>query len=627
MKSKIWNHIRKELGLWSPVVPLGIIMIIAVILIRMTGGFKFLEWMFFDTLLRLRPQEQLDERVVIVGIDEKDIQSVGQYPVPDGRIAELITTLETYEPLAIGLDIFKNVSVQSGGEELTRVLQENTNIFGIEKIFPPGEIPPPPSLSPEQVGFVDLFNDIDTKIRRYLLYTSNLKNSKNREEYKYSLALQLVLEYCKKNAINVGTGKNDPNTIMFNQIELPRITSNFGGYVGVNDGGLWTLINFRNSSRPFHVVSLRDVLNDKVDRNLLRGRIVLIGNLNASTADVFYTHALPTQNLEGQIYGVDYHAHVISQVLSTIIDKRPMLYSWEDGREYTWIAIWGFLPIIIGRLTQSVWKNVFSVGIAGIFLLSCGYIMLWQWGLWIPIAPSLLVLAVNYVSVFVFYQHDKFLRSQIKERQETIQYIFAVIHNGPLQNLGYVLQHMRTKDMNYERLLEHVEKIDKEIREIGEFSKLQALTEEESLRLGSGLILELTQPLHNLLYEVYSSTLERNDFEYFETLKVKIRDFEPIDDKYISMEDKRRICLFLEEALCNIGKHAQGVKCVQASGVYSNNKYKLWVKDNGCGMKSKLENKGTRNSKMIAKQLRGKFRRESVSPHGTICELSWTPTK
>ena len=85
--------------------------------------------------------------------------------------------------------------------------------------------------------------------------------------------------------------------------------------------------------------------------------------------------------------------------------------------------------------------------------------------------------------------------------------------------------------------------------------------------------------------------------------------------------------MFLEEALCNVGKHAQGVKRVQALGTYSANQYKLWVKDNGAGIQSCLENKGTKNSKALAKRLKGNFRRESLSPRGTICELSWTLRK
>ncbi|MEH1934511.1 MAG: CHASE2 domain-containing protein [Nostoc sp.] len=631
MRRRIWNRIYQEIGLWSLAAPPGILVLVLVILIRMVGGMQSLEWMFLDTMLRLRPPEKLDERVVIVGIDEKDIEWVKQYPVPDGKIAELLTKLETYKPLAIGLDIFKNVPVEPGGEQLAKVWRENTNIISIEKILPPKEIYPARSLPPEQIGFVDLLNDADSKNRRYLLYTTNPKNDK---EDKYSLALQLVTRYLKTKGIELETGKNDPNTIMIQGTELPRITDNFGGYVGINhgDGGLSILMNFRNNYQPFHVVSLRDILNDKNEKvyaKLLRDRIVLVGNRNLSVGDIFYTSALPTLELKGQIYGVDYHAHVISQILSSVIDGRPMLHSWGDMGEYIWIVIWGFLPIIIGRLTQSVWKNLFSVGIAGVCLFSYGYMMLWLWGIWIPVAPSLMILAVNGVglSAFAFYQHDKFLRSQINERQNTIQHTFTVIHNGPLQTLAYGLKHMRAKDVPYERLLGQFEKLDREIREIGEFLKLETLTKEESLRLGSGLILELNRPLHDLLYEVYSSTLDRHDFEYFKTLKVKIRNFEPIDDKYLSMEQKREICLFLEEALCNVGKHAQGVKHVQATGVYAANQYNLCVKDNGSGIQSKLENKGTKHSKLLARQLGGEFRRESLSPRGTICELSWKPTK
>ncbi|MBD2565697.1 MULTISPECIES: sensor histidine kinase [Nostoc] len=629
MKRRIWNRIWKEFGLWSLAARPGITVLLLVMLIRIAGGMQSWEWMLLDTMLRLRPVEKPDERVVIVGIDEKDIEWVKQYPIPDEKIAELLTKLETYKPLAIGLDIFKNVPVEPGGEKLAQILRANSNIIGIEKIFPPGETSPPQSLPTERVGFVDLFNDEDSKNRRYLLYTKKRNKSNNINEDKYSLALQLVTKYLKTQKIELETGKNDPYTIMVRGIELPRITENFGGYVKVDDGGLPILMNFRNSERPFNVVSLRDILSQKVDAKLLRDRIVLVGNRNMSAGDIFYTSALPNLKLSGQIYGIDYHAHVISQILSSVIDSRTMLHSWGEFGEYTWIFLWGFLPIIIGRLTQSVWRNLLSVGVAIFCLFSCGYMMLWVWGLWIPVAPSFLILAVNGVglSAFAFYQHDKFLRSQINERQSTIQNTFTVIHNGPLQTLAYGLKHMRAQDIPYEQLVGQFEKLDREIREIGEFLKLEALTTEESLRLGSGLILELNRPLHDLLYEVYSSTLERKDFEHFKTIKVKIRNFDPIDDKYLSIEEKRGICLFLEEALCNVGKHAQGVKRIQASGVYSASKYNLWVKDNGSGIKSKLENKGTKYFKILAKQLGGEFRRESVSPCGTICELSWKPMK
>ncbi|MEM9924532.1 MAG: CHASE2 domain-containing protein [Cyanobacteria bacterium P01_D01_bin.50] len=628
VRTRIWSRIYKEFKLWLRAAPPGAIVLVAIIIIRMAGGMQSLEWMFLDTMLRLRPVEPLDQRVTIVGIDAEDIESVKQYPVPDGKIAELLTKLESYKPRAIGLDLFKNVPVKPGSEQLSRVFQENTNITGIEKILPPGETLPHKSLPPKQVGFVDLHNDEDSKNRRYLLFTPNPQNL---QEDKYSLALRLVAKYFSAEKTDLETGKNDPNAIMIRGRELPRISnSNFGGYVGIDDGGTSILMNFRNNSQPFPVVSLRDVLAGKVDAELLRSRIVLIGNRNMSAGDIFYTSALPNLKLKGLIYGVEYHAHAVSEILSYVIDGRPMLNSWGDIGEYIWIIIWGFVPIALGRMTQSVWGNLLSVGVAGVGLFTYGYVMLWLWGMWIPIAPNLLILAANGVglSAFAFYQHDKFLRSQIELRQKTIEYTFNVIHNGPLQILAYGLRHMRAKDIPYEKLIWQFERLNQEIREISEFLKLEALEEKEVLRLGSGLILDLKRPLHDLLYEVYSSTLERKDLEYFQTLKVKIRNFDPIDDKHLNREQKRGICLFLEEALSNVGKHAKGVKRVQASGAYFANQYKLWVKDNGPGIQpSKSENKGTKCCKALAKELGGEYRRESLSPRGTICELSWVPMR
>ncbi|WP_026100474.1 CHASE2 domain-containing protein [Fortiea contorta] len=624
MSRRIWNRIRKELRLWSVAAPPGIMILLLVVFIRLVGGMQSWEWMLLDTMLRLRPIESVDERVVIVGIDEEDIALAKQYPVPDQKIAELLTKLETYQPLAIGLDIFKNVPVEPGGAQLAQVLQNNSHIIGIEKLFRPEPVPPPQSLPKERVGFVDIINDEDSKNRRYLLFTSNPQNI---NEDKYSLALRLVMQYLQAKKIELETGTNDGNTIMIRGREFPRINSTFGAYTGINDKGLSILINFRNTAQAFRVVKMRDVMNNNVDPKLLRDRIILLGNRIMSASDIFYTSALPNLKLSGQIYGIDYHAHVVSQILSHVEDNRPMLHSWSNIAEDIWIFVWGFLPIVIGRLTQSVWQNLLGVGVAGVCLFGCGYLLLWVWGVWIPVAPSLLVLAANGVglSAFAFYQHDKFLRSQIQERQNTIKYAFDVIHNGPLQTLAYGLKHMRAQDIAYEQLLKQFEKLDLEIREVGDFLRRDALSTEESLRIGSGLILELNRPLHDLLYEVYSSTLERKDFENFKTIRVKTRNFEPIHDKYLSKEDKRGICLFLEEALCNVGKHAHGAKRVEASGIYGANIYKLCVKDNGLGITSNVENKGTKHSKSLAKQLKGEFRREALVPRGTICELSWKP--
>ncbi|MBO1054251.1 hypothetical protein FJR01_17780, partial [Dolichospermum sp. UHCC 0299] len=49
----------------------------------------------------------------------------------------------------------------------------------------------------------------------------------------------------------------------------------------------------------------------------------------------------------------------------------------------------------------------------------------------------------------------------------------------------------------------------------------------------------------------------------------------------------------------------------------------LSIMDNGLGINSSKEGWGTKQFKNLAQQIKGKFRRVSLYPQGTLCELSW----
>jgi CHASE2 domain-containing sensor protein len=624
---------HRELEIWRSAALPGLMVLLVVIIARLFGSLQVLEWMMLDKFLRLRPAEPIDERVVIIGIDENDITKVGQYPIPDGEIADLLNKLETYKPRTIGLDIFKNFPVQPGRDRLIQTFQNNPNILSIKKLINP-TVPPPNFVSEERIGIVDVHNDKDGKNRRYILWSPHPDEPKNDNKDGYSLALRLAENYLKGMKISLETGIKDQDTIRFNHIELPRIVQNFGGYVDKihpDDfpGELEILMNFRQGKKPFRIISLEDIKTDKFDPNWLHNRIILIGNFSISVGDNLYTLATPGMENAGQIYGVEYHAHAVSQIVSAVLDNRPLLHVWEKNWEYLWIVIWGITPIAIGRFTQSIRKNLLGVSLVGFLVIGSAYISLLVWGVWIPVVPSILTLAINGVglSAFAFYQNDKLMRSKIDERQQTLENTFNLIHNGPLQTLASGLRDLREQDLPNEKLIFQFEKLNYEIREIGDFLKLEALTNNESLRLGSGLKLDLKRPVHDLFYEVYTSTLERDDLKYLETLKVKTRTFEPIDDKYLSMDLKRELCIFLEESLCNVGKHARGVKRVEATGICVSGIYELCIKDNGSGLSQEGEHRGTKHSKKLAWQLNGDFQREAINPQGTLCQLTWELTK
>lgn len=616
----IWRKIKKELAIWRTGALPGFAVLTIVIIARLYGLLQPLEWMAFDNFLRLRPAEPMGDRITIIGITENDIESAKTYPIPDKEIAVLIRKVQNYKPRVIGLDLVRNVPIAPGHKELVDVFKQSQNLIAIEKVLPP-QYPPPPDVPNNQVGFADALSDKDGNSRRILLGTPSSPNS---QDYKFSLPLRLAEAYLSREGIPLKNGTRDPDTMRFASVEIPRVSPNTGGYVGIDAGGVQTLLNWRSGKESFRVISLNDIKINNFEPEWLRDRIVLIGITAPSVPDYINTEAVADLKPDGHIFGVKFHAHACSQIISAVLNGRPLLKVWSDEWEYLWIAVWGFVPIFIGRLTQSAFKNLFAVGVTSLSLVGGSYLLL-TWGWWVPVAPNLLILSINGVglSAFAFYQRDRALQSQIDERQRTIENTFTHIHNGPLQTLANALRCVQEKDFPQEKLHRQLENLDLEIRAIGEHLKLEALNQEESLFLGSGLKLDLKLPIHELFYEVYTSTLKR-DLPHFQNLKVKSRSFEPIKEKYLSTEQKRELCQFLEEALCNVGKHALGAKRIQATGKENQGRYTLSIKDNGCGIYSNLENKGTKQAINLARKLGGDFKREPVSPRGTLCELTWS---
>ncbi|GJD19211.1 possible Sensor with Chase2 domain [Rivularia sp. IAM M-261] len=614
--TQIWKSIKKEISIWRQAALPGFAVTTIVVIARLNGLLQPLEWMALDNLFRLRPAEPIDNRITIIGINEDDIKKVGTYPIPDREIAVLINKVQSYQPKVIGLDLVRNVPIEPGSQELANVLKKSENLIAIEKVLPT-EYPPPPNIPPNRIGFSDVLVDTDGNTRRLLLGTPS-KNG-----YKFSLSLRLAETYLSTKGISLKNGIHDPDAMRFAEVEIPRVFPNTGGYVGTDAGGVQTLLNWRSGEEPFQTLSLNDIKTAKFEPNLLRSRIVLIGMTAPSVSDYVNTNAVIGLKPYNHIYGVKFHAQATSQIISAVLDKRPLLRAWSDGWEYLWIISWGIISIIIGRLTQSAFKNLIVTGITSFILIGTSYLFFLQ-GLWIPVAPNLLILAINGVglSAFAFYQRDRALQSQIEERQRAIENTFTYIHNGPLQTLANTLRCIQEEGFPKDKIYSQLTRLNQEIRNVGEHLKSESLNEEESLFLVSGLKLNLKLPLHELLYEVYTSTLKR-DLPHFENLKLKARSFDPIDEQQLNTEQKRELCQFLEEALCNVGKHAIGAKRIQATGKGSDGKYTLSIKDNGCGINSNLENKGTKQAVNLAKKLRGSFKREPITPRGTLCELTW----
>ncbi|BDA76290.1 similar to adenylate cyclase (plasmid) [Calothrix sp. PCC 7716] len=620
------------MNIWRIGVLPGIAAIGLTIIARMLGSLQSLELAAYDTFMRLRQDEPIDERILIVGINEEDIRRIKQYPIPDGEIAKLLRTLQSYQPAAIGLDIYRDIRVEPGHNELASAFQEMKNVIGIEKVLPGIDgftVNPPLNLPSEQVGFVDTLVDKDGKQRRTLLGTPDLK-----DEWRLSLSLKLTDIYLKKQGINrkEEQSPSEGYLIKFNSTKIPKFLPNDGGYIYADKGGYQTLINFRSNIKPFRIVSLTDINNKKVDASWIRDKIVLIGLTTPSIKDYTLSDTIKAKNIP-LIYGVEIHAHVTSQLISSVLNQRPFIKTWADSWEYLWIISWGIIVIALRRKNFSPLIRIIVINGIIIFFITISYSLLTlSW--WTPFIPSLLILFLNAFSILIaaIDRYEENWRLRIQVQKLVINKTFDIIHNGPLQTIARMIKQVEeNKEIsNTQNFLSELRQLNQDLRGVYKLVKQENFIANNTFYINQEQEIDLKRPLHEALNEVYIEVFDR-DFPCFKTIKFNIINFQPLNEKNLSAELKHSICRFLEEALCNVGKYAQNTTRLEISCECKKGKNIIIVKDNGLGVQkfnhSSYQGFGTQQAMTLAKQLRGKFERLPNSPKGTICQLSWSTHK
>ncbi|MBN8564227.1 MAG: CHASE2 domain-containing protein [Leptolyngbya sp. UWPOB_LEPTO1] len=611
-----------------------------VIVARTSGVLQSFERQALDSLLHLRPAEPTDERVLIVGIDEEDIRRARTYPIPDRDLAKLIQTLKQKQPAVIGLDIFRDLPVPPGHADLVKTFRASSqNLVGIEKIL--GEqgdstINPPPDLPPDQVGFVDAVLDPDGKLRRSLLGTHT-----NNGDYRFSLTIRLAERYLStQKGISLDSGIRDSINMRFGSTELQHLSPNSGSYVGEDTGGNQILINFRSGSQPFRVVAMKEVLSGSVPSDWIRDRIVLIGIMSHSAGDIVYTNAI--HNSSGLMFGVEAQAHATSQIVSAVIDGRSLISAWADEWEYLWIVGWTVIGIALGWWLRLSLRLLAGLILAGVLLVGVSYGLLIL-GWWVPVVPPLLVFLGTMIAFG--FRYDRNLKDQISERQFIIERTYDEIHRGSLNVLARIQRNSQEKDTLDDSLKYELEELEDNLRSIYKFMQQQFLKSHEFKQqfLVQNVDVYLNQlwwdglenPTSELLYQVFDETLQ-TDAPGFRKIRTTIENFKDFDDCPLTPKQKQALCLFLEGALQNVGKHAIEATELQILYKPSQGKHRFQIIDNGLkkegainisGTSDLSKSRGSRQAEGIARLLGGEFQLKPLEPHGMLCELTWSHKK
>lgn len=445
--SKISKTIQKwrSIFLIVPTVALG------VIALKYTGSLQLLEWAIFDQFFNWRPPEKTEERLLIITVNEQDINALGQWPLSDGILAQVIQTIAAHNPAGIGLLFYRNLPVEPGHEKLAQVMKNTPNLVGVEKVI--GEpVPAPPVLDRiNQVGIVDLLLDADSKVRRVLLSYENLQG-----QLQLSIGAQLALKYLKNHGIipQVIARKNQKTQIQLGKAILAPFTGYDGGYVRTNMAGYQILLNYRGCENKFDKISLTQLLKQEFNPAQISGRIVLIGSTATSLNELFYTpYSSELTSIPKATPGVMIHANVISHLLSAALDGRPTIKSWSEFTEIFWMIAWSFIwtltssGVLIPEKSPNKpnnfsWQLVtisLSIILGNCLLLGISYFAFIE-GWWLPVVPPSLALTTSIISLKI-YQSIQLARDSEKKLIQSLECLpIGVFLYKNLQEVLYVNQ-------------------------------------------------------------------------------------------------------------------------------------------------------------------------------------------
>jgi CHASE2 domain-containing sensor protein len=159
------------------------------------------------------------------------------------------------------------------------------------------------------------------------------------------------------------------------------------------------LLNYRANPKPGFKLTLQEVLEGKINSDLVKGKIVLIGHTSEASNAEFDTPY-------GKMPGVWIHAHMVSQILSAVIDKRPLMWVLPQWQGIQWgDAVFVWLVAVTGGLLAWRSRSLLVLAIASggmIFVLYQGSLVILTFGGWMPLVPAVLALVATGGILFVY---------------------------------------------------------------------------------------------------------------------------------------------------------------------------------------------------------------------------------
>jgi CHASE2 domain-containing sensor protein len=397
---------------------------------RSLGLMQPLELWALDRLLTLRPAESPDHRFLIITIDEADIQAqkTGERrgSLTDQTFEQLLQRLNQYQPRVIGLDLYRDFATNPAYAKLVQQLRHNDRLIATCKSTDPSSdrtgITPPPEVALGRGGFSDFLPDDDGILRRQLLSIAPPADSPCATPH--SLSMMLAMTYLAAQGIN--PDYKPDGSLSLGNFKLLPLKSPMGGYQQIDASGTQLMLNYRSppsviggssAVAPRSLLdtmphlSLTQVLTGTVQPDAIRDRIVIIGTIANSSGDVWST-PYGSASID-QVPGVFLQAQMASQILSAVLDRRPLITAWGWLGDTLWIGSWALVGGGVASVAISQWqmRGLFKFlhfgwvrwallpmitlgGLGGTCLLFLSQ------GVWVPLVPTAIASALTGCLVF-----------------------------------------------------------------------------------------------------------------------------------------------------------------------------------------------------------------------------------
>jgi CHASE2 domain-containing sensor protein len=350
-----WIYNKRFIFLVSLVVSIGLIGI------HSSDWIQAAELSVYDQMMQQRPGEEPDSRLLIVEVTDADIQvqrkngeslqrrsqsaqSFNQsveISLSDSFLDRLLGVLEPYQPRVIGLDIYRDFSAETDQPSLANRLKQTSELITVCKAedFESLNIPsidPPPEIPLSRVGFSDFREDADGILRRHLLgMLPLLRTQVSRCNVDRAFSVQVAAEYLSQQQIPIQFTANGNLQLGDREIQILRSGS---GYQPDPSGGSETLVNYRASEVATRV-TLQQLLNNQVNPEYIKDKIILVGVIAQGGIDDWFIPSNPKVATPGLIV----QAHMISQLLSAVLDQRPIIMILPPWQAFIWVWVWAML--------------------------------------------------------------------------------------------------------------------------------------------------------------------------------------------------------------------------------------------------------------------------------------------